>query len=376
MANKLKHMEPTDESDGFVNITPDPNGPAQNGHTSEESNVSSASPRRPATRSQTNTTGVTTRGGREDAHVDANQGESSSSKRTLDDMEADDAEDEYVEKHPVAFNAGPFSRPPERPAPSQYTFLETYTSASQSERRGPRTRTAPPVPVPNLTKKSRGRRVPTKVAGEKEGVQEEKLPKERVQKGRVYVCKVEDCGKCFSRGEHLKRHIRSIHTHEKPFKCSHPSCDKFFNRHDNLLQHQKVHKDYSSPQNMNDSYGPLQRIQQGPHYNSDHAPPTENIIVPQPYAIFSSYHHGPLSGSIGFGTNMAVSSLRTELSPSQVEPPPLPPSLGDGPPSQSHYRTTYEQGPPPQMNTQLPQQGQSQPPNGQDMGEGSEYLFR
>lgn len=31
----------------------------------------------------------------------------------------------------------------------------------------------------------------------------------------MYVCKVEECGKCFSRGEHLKRHIRSIHTHEK-----------------------------------------------------------------------------------------------------------------------------------------------------------------
>ena len=419
MANKLKHMEPTDESDGFVNITPDPNGPTQvgehfciivstalpiypafcdkNGRTSEESNVSPAPPRRPATRSQTNTTAVTTRGGKEDAHADANQGEPSSSKRTLDDMEADDAEDDYVEKQSVAFNSGSFSRPLERPPPSQYTFLETYTSASQSERRGPRTRTAPPVPVPNLTKKSRGRRVPTKIPSEKEGVQEEKPPKEGVQKGgRVYVCKVEDCGKCFSRGEHLKRHIRSIHTHEKrqcnhffsrltrdsmfcyvpAFKCSYPSCDKFFNRHDNLLQHQKVHKDYSSPQNMNDSYGPLQRIQQGPHYNSDHAPPTENIIVPQPYAIFSSYHHGPLSGSIGFGTNMAVSSLRTELSPSQVEPPPLPPSLGDGPPPQSHYRASYEHGPPPQMNTQLPQQGQSQPPNGQDIGEGSEYLFR
>jgi hypothetical protein len=27
MANK--HMEPTDESDGFVNITPDPNRPVQ-----------------------------------------------------------------------------------------------------------------------------------------------------------------------------------------------------------------------------------------------------------------------------------------------------------------------------------------------------------
>jgi uncharacterized Zn-finger protein len=32
---------------------------------------------------------------------------------------------------------------------------------------------------------------------------------------RVYVCKADGCGKCFHRGEHLKRHIRSIHTHEK-----------------------------------------------------------------------------------------------------------------------------------------------------------------
>jgi len=120
-------------------------------------------------------------------------------------------EDEYHDMPSVGFNPATFSPP----APSQYTFLETYTSASQSERRGPRTRTAPPVPVPNLTKKSRGRRVPTKVAGDKEITQKEAPPKEGVQKGgRVYVCKVEDCGKCFSRGEHLKRHIRSIHTHE------------------------------------------------------------------------------------------------------------------------------------------------------------------
>jgi uncharacterized Zn-finger protein len=159
---------------------------------------------------------MATRGGRQDTHPNADQGEPSSSKRTLDETEADEAEDEYVERNSVEYNAGPFPHPPERPPPSQYTFLETYTSASQSERRGPRTRTAPPVPVPNLTKKSRGRRVPTKGTSEKEGVQKEVVPKEGVQKGsRVYVCKVEDCGKCFSRGEHLKRHIRSIHTHEK-----------------------------------------------------------------------------------------------------------------------------------------------------------------
>ncbi|KAG5219424.1 Transcriptional regulator MNL [Salix suchowensis] len=98
-----------------------------------------------------------------------------------------------------------------------------------------RARATLPVPVPNLTKKSRGRRVPTKTTiGEVEETQKD---------ARLYICSVEGCGKCFHRGEHLKRHIRSIHTNEKPFKCTHAACDKFFNRHDNLLQHLKVHKD-------------------------------------------------------------------------------------------------------------------------------------
>ncbi|KAF8970359.1 hypothetical protein BDZ97DRAFT_1652494 [Flammula alnicola] len=87
---------------------------------------------------------------------------------------------------------------------------------------------------PNLTKKSRGRRVPTHATGNSDPDQKDQ---------RLYVCQVEGCGKCFHRGEHLKRHIRSIHTHEKPFKCTFPLCQKYFNRHDNLLQHLKVHRD-------------------------------------------------------------------------------------------------------------------------------------
>jgi len=94
------------------------------------------------------------------------------------------------------------------PVSGEYTFLDATSSTFTSERRGPRIRTAPPVPVPNLTKKSRGRRVPTADDTAAEVDSDSK-------KSRVYICKVEDCGKCFSRGEHLKRHIRSIHTHEK-----------------------------------------------------------------------------------------------------------------------------------------------------------------
>jgi uncharacterized Zn-finger protein len=37
-----------------------------------------------------------------------------------------------------------------------------------------------------------------------------------VQKNmRMYKCVVDGCNKCFARGEHLKRHVRSIHTNEK-----------------------------------------------------------------------------------------------------------------------------------------------------------------
>ena len=70
-----------------------------------------------------------------------------------------------------------------------------------SKRRG--TKLEIPVPVPGLTKNSRGRCVPKK--------------SERVfeDPSRPFWCNVEDCDKLFSRGEHLKRHISSIHTDDK-----------------------------------------------------------------------------------------------------------------------------------------------------------------
>ena len=66
---------------------------------------------------------------------------------------------------------------------------------------------AGPVPVPNLTKKSRGRNVPT--------ASNSISPYSTHRGRRSFICVVSDCGKCFARGEHLKRHIRSIHTNEK-----------------------------------------------------------------------------------------------------------------------------------------------------------------
>lgn len=76
-----------------------------------------------------------------------------------------------------------------------------------------------PVPVPNLTKKSRGRRVPTMSSLEDLRSAASGAGKKRQNSSgktaRMYLCDVEGCGKCFARGEHLKRHVRSIHTYEK-----------------------------------------------------------------------------------------------------------------------------------------------------------------
>ena len=110
------------------------------------------------------------------------------------------------------------------------------------------------MPVNGLIKKSRGRRVPTEVDSDDLGGGPS-------SKTRMFRCDVLGCGKCFLRGEHLKRHIRSIHTHEKrlstplsptsisapnstiAYKCVVPSCGKHFSRRDNLVQHLKIHKD-------------------------------------------------------------------------------------------------------------------------------------
>ncbi|KAL4070431.1 hypothetical protein J3A83DRAFT_4243222 [Scleroderma citrinum] len=248
------------------------------------------------------------------------------------------------------------------PASGEYTFLDATSSSFTSERRGPRIRTAPPVPVPNLTKKSRGRRVPTADDTIVEADSDSK-------KSRVYICKVEDCGKCFSRGEHLKRHIRSIHTHEKPFKCPHPSCDKRFNRNDNLLQHLRVHKGDNSSQTSVDSNGATTTDQSVPADGSSTSnasqrnnaktngttrratrplrktksaastPPIpaarlaavraseRSLAVPLPrtYSLpplpsLAPPYHSPAVAGFMNNTNIAVSSLRTAIDESDGEP--------------------------------------------------------
>ena len=83
---------------------------------------------------------------------------------------------------------------------------------------------------------------PTSPAG-----QESPLPTQQNRRGRkqsltedpskTFVCTL--CNRRFRRQEHLKRHYRSLHTHDKPFECQ--DCGKKFSRSDNLAQHARTH---------------------------------------------------------------------------------------------------------------------------------------
>ncbi|KAL9538126.1 hypothetical protein MBANPS3_011179 [Mucor bainieri] len=59
---------------------------------------------------------------------------------------------------------------------------------------------------------------------------------------KQFLCEYDDCGKLFKRSEHLKRHIKSIHTKEKPYSCPYKDCGKSFARTDNLSQHIRIHR--------------------------------------------------------------------------------------------------------------------------------------
>ncbi|KAG6810792.1 hypothetical protein H0H92_010330 [Tricholoma furcatifolium] len=123
-------------------------------------------------------------------------------------------------------SVSPTASEPYSPVSVAGSDLATGGSSSASRRRARPSMAVPiPIPVPNLTKKSRGRRVPTMEDFQNED--DAPAPTAAAGKGkkksagaltkgmRTYTCDVDGCGKLFARGEHLKRHIRSIHTYEK-----------------------------------------------------------------------------------------------------------------------------------------------------------------
>lgn len=162
--------------------------------------------------------GVADNFGYEDAEGEEDEMDSGEEERSEDD----DGDDEYVDSNYTRRRfVVPSQAPRDRSSPISASPSVTSTSPanltsrsnsgssrSAGASRSSRPCAPAPVPVPNLTKKSRGRRVPTQpvVVAPGDGLS---------KRMRGYTCRVAGCGKCFARGEHLKRHVRSIHTNEK-----------------------------------------------------------------------------------------------------------------------------------------------------------------
>ena len=59
---------------------------------------------------------------------------------------------------------------------------------------------------------------------------------------KPYVC--QDCGKGFLFKNKLDRHRMTVHSNEKPFKCTFANCEKAFSRRDKLNDHARTHLYY------------------------------------------------------------------------------------------------------------------------------------
>ncbi|KAF1971208.1 hypothetical protein BU23DRAFT_196299 [Bimuria novae-zelandiae CBS 107.79] len=119
---------------------------------------------------------------------------------------------------------------------------------------------------------------------------------------KTFVCQL--CNRRFRRQEHLKRHYRSLHTHEKPFECT--DCGKKFSRSDNLSQHQRTHGAGAMVMGvLEPNEIPLQQ----PDVNYPHQDPS--MLGQILYSAASNISTS--SSSDGFSTDMDISPISKQM---------------------------------------------------------------
>lgn len=113
---------------------------------------------------------------------------------------------------------------------------------------------------------------------------------------KTFVCTL--CSRRFRRQEHLKRHFRSLHTHEKPFECT--DCGKKFSRSDNLSQHQRTHGAGTMVMGVLAQPGPDGQLQQVP-IESVNGGDAGSIIRPksEQYSPMQQQRVSPDAGQLG-----------------------------------------------------------------------------
>ncbi|OQN97138.1 hypothetical protein B0A48_17235 [Cryoendolithus antarcticus] len=128
---------------------------------------------------------------------------------------------------------------------------------------------------------------------------------------RVHHC--EECGKTYTRAEHLRRHS----TNHKPgaFRCDYPDCTRAFHRDDLLTRHRARHDESPALRSRHSSLAVADSPQPG------------EAIVPLP----SHPHHGTMPSNLS-GSSASRSPASIELISGAPQPPREQPVTGNKPP--------------------------------------------
>ncbi|KAI5358335.1 putative Zinc finger C2H2-type [Septoria linicola] len=117
---------------------------------------------------------------------------------------------------------------------------------------------------------------------------------------KTFVCTL--CSRRFRRQEHLKRHYRSLHTHEKPFECT--DCGKKFSRSDNLSQHQRTHGAGTMVMGVLSQPGehmhqPIESVNGGEAGSVIRPKQEQQLYQPQPHQYPQQHRVSPDAGELG-----------------------------------------------------------------------------